>query len=621
MALVRPYFRVAVLIALLACGFTASPAVAASCHPATSRGSSGPVDWQTYCWLDLSGYVDATARSAAGQNMSYTLPDGTVLNFNVKVSGAAISAVATPTWAYAALGKTAFLGISGLPVLYQKVAGTSTVTISGMSITPPAFGTISNFMLVAADAETSNEQESLSFTTSGGNWQLLSQAAPVSGGSLYASQTGMGTQTVTMTGVAGAVGAYIIGTTNPVQVSVSLVAGGGQAVMFAVRVASLSLTTQISGARVQPSDQFSFSVGATGSSTPLVSGTSSGTGLGPFSSAVLNSTAALPLTLKQEMAAGSANAITHYQSKLSCTNAVASSTPLPVGVVTTSHDFGMLQFGDAVQCTFTETPFPHLTLTKALGAGGRQFDSDQFRMRISQAGSTIATTTTTSGTGAILSDASTPQYQATSGATYAFDEVAAGATSLTQYSATMNCTNAATGTGTVLPTAVGGTITPQLGDVITCTIINTRIAANATLLAAKTAQAVSDPANGSSNPKMIPGAVARYSITVQNTGPGTVDGNSILIVDSLPSQIRVGTAASPAVVQGSPSSGLTVDPSTDVGYSAAVSMPTTFAQCSYVPSVAYDPAIRHVCINPKGTMAGSTGIPPSFTITFNSQVQ
>lgn len=618
MSLVRLYLRLGSLLALLAIGFAATPASAASCYYATSQGATGPADWQTYCWLDFSGYVDATARSAAGQNLSYTLPDGSVLGFNIKISGIAVSGVAAPTWGGAAIGNTGFVGIGGRPVLYQTTWGTSNISITGTSITPPASGTISNFMLVAADAETTNENESLSLTTNGGNWQMLGQVGPISG-SAYPTYSGIGTKTFTITGAPAWVGAYVVGSTSPTQVSTTLVGGGAQGVMFAVRFASIRLNTQISGARVQAADQFKFDIAATSTGAMLASGTSSGAGLGPFTAAALASTSSLPLTLKQAMAPGSSSAISHYQSRLTCTNEATSSTPLPSAVITTSYDFGVLQYGDAVRCTFVETPFPHLTLTKALGAGGRQFDSDQFEMRIAQGGSTVASTTTT-GTGSTIANGSTPQFQASVGIAYDFNELAVGATSLTQYTSVMNCTNAASGTGTVLPTTVGGTITPQMGDVVTCVITNTRKASNATLIAGKQSLALSDPVNAGVNPRMIPGAIARYSITVQNTGPGTVDGNSIFIVDSLPSQISVGTAASPTIVQGSPPSGLTIDPSTDVGYSTAASMPTTFAQCSYVPTVAYDPAIRHVCINPKGVMVGSTGIPPSFTVTFNGQV-
>ena len=164
-------------------------------------------------------------------------------------------------------------------------------------------------------------------------------------------------------------------------------------------------------------------------------------------------------------------------------------------------------------------------------------------------------------------------------------------------------------------------MTPKMGDVIACTITNTRRALNATLVASKASLTQSDPVNGSVNPKAIPGAVVSYSITVQNTGPSTVDSNSVFIVDALPAEIAVGTAASPTFTQGTPASGLTLTVGTDVRYSNSATAPASFAACTYTPAAAYDPAVRFVCINPKGTMAGSTGTPPSFTVSFRSQIK
>lgn len=608
----------AVLIAILASLLLAAPARAANCNYATQQGATGPSSWQTYCWLDFAGYVDSTARSASGQNFSYTLPDGTVMAFNMKVSGSTIAGATSPSWSGAAVGNTAFLGISGRPILYQTAAGTTTVTISGITLTPPVSGSVTSYMLVAADGESSNNGESLSFQTNGGNWQLLDQAGPISG-STYPGQAGTGTNTFTETGVAGTVGAYVVGSVNPTSVTTKLVGGGLQGAMFAVRFASIRLTTQIVGARANPADQFSFSISATSSGSTLASATSSGTGLGPFTAAALSSTAAVPLSLNQAMAGGSVNTIAHYRSSLTCTNTATSTTPLPSSLITTSYSFGTLQFGDAVTCTFTETPFPHLTLTKALDPTGRQFAADQFVMNISQGGSVVATTTT-GGSGAAVSNGSTPQYQGSSGIAYKLDEAPSGTTSLAQYTATMTCTNAASGTGTVLPSSPGGTITPVMGDVIACTITNTKRAANATLTVSKLSVPVSDPVNGSINPKLIPGALVQYSIVVQNSGPSAVDGNSILIVDSLPAQLQVGSAASPTFAQGSPGSALTFNAGTDIRYSNASTAPTSFAACTYAPVAAYDPAIRFICLNPKGAMAGSTGTAPSFTVTFTSKL-
>lgn len=608
----------AALAALFAALCAASPAMAANCYYATAQGSTGPADWQTYCWLDFTGYSETTARSASGQNFSFTLSDGTVMSFNLKVSGAAMTAATSPSWSGSAVGNTAFLGIAGRPIMYQTAAGTTTIAISSIALTPPAAGTISAYMFVAADGESSNEGESLQFQTNGGNWQELDRAGPISG-STYPTTSGTGTNSFTETGAAGTVGAYIMGSTSPTSVTTTLVGGGLQGAMFAVRFASIRLNTQISGARANPADQFTFSVNTTGTGSTLATGTSSGTGLGPFTSAALSSSAAIPLTLNQTMAAGSVNSLSHYRSALTCTNtATGSSTPLPTNVVTTAYNFGSLQFGDAVQCTFTETPYPHLTLTKALAASGRQFSGDQFTLTIAQ-GATVVGTTTTTGSGATVSNGSTPQVQLSAGTAYSLSEAAAGTTTLGQYTATMSCTNAAT-SSTVLPTAAGGSVTPQMGDVIACVITNTKRGSNATLAIAKSSTLVSDPVNGTANPKAIPGAIVRYSLTVQNSGPTATDSNSVLIVDSLPAQISVGTAASPVFTQGSPTSALSFSAATDIRYSNAATAPASFAACTYSPVAAYDPAVRYVCLRPQGSMAGSTGTPTSFTLSIEGRI-
>lgn len=606
------------LLAWLAAILAPATAQAAVCNYATARGTTGPSDWQTYCWLDLAGYNNTAARSASGQNFSYTLPDGTIMTFNFKVTGAGVAAANAPSWSGAAVGNTAFLGIGGRPILYQTAAGTTTATISAITLTPPMAGSITNFMFVVADAESSNNGEALSFQTNGGGWQLLDLAGPISG-STYPLASGSGTGNFNVTGVAGTVGSHIVGSAGPTRITTAMTGGGLQGIMFAVRFASIRLNTLISGARINPADQFNFRIEATGSGALLASGTSSGAALGPFNAAVLSSTAAIPLTLKQTMASGSWSAIARYRSLLTCTNATpGSTTALPTNAATTSFNLGALQFGDNLLCTFTQTPYPHLTLTKVLGSGGRQFASDQFTLSITTDGTSVAQTTTT-GTGSTLGSASIASFQAAAGVTYRFSEVGAGSTALVQYTAALACSNGAT-SSTPLPTSLDTDLTPAMGDVISCVLTNTRRPANATLQVMKSSQVVSDPVNGSISAKAIPGAIVRYSIAVQNSGPSGVDNNTLFLVDTLPPQVRVGTAASPVFIQGTPSSGLSFNAGTDLRYSNAVSPPSSFTACTYTPAGAYDPAVRYVCLRPRGNMAGSTGTPTGFVISFNSRL-
>jgi uncharacterized repeat protein (TIGR01451 family) len=346
-------------------GGTAS---AATCAPASSAGTA-PADWATYCWLDFSTYNDTLARSV-GQPFTFTLNDGSTLSFVATVTSTATTAlvaVATPSWTGAAIGNTAFLGIPGKPVLYTATNGsTVSITFSSISLTPPPGVTAgSTYSFVAADGESTNQTESLAWTTNGGNWTLLDQVPPITGNT-YPTVTNTGT-TFTETGVAGTVGAYIVGSINATQVTTVLVAGGLQGSMFAMRYSTISLNKTLTAGRVNPADQFTYKIAATSPSTTLGSATSTGTGNGPFTATSSFLTTPQSLTLSEVMAAGSVSTLTNYGSSLTCTNAnTASTTPLPTNVATTSYVIPSINFGDAISCLFTNTKLvPVLGVTKS----------------------------------------------------------------------------------------------------------------------------------------------------------------------------------------------------------------------------------------------------------------
>lgn len=590
---------------------------AATCGPATTQGTAPP-GWQTYCWLDLSTYNDTTARAVTGQNFSFTLTDGAVLTFNLKTSpttAPAIISIAAPSWTGAAVGNTAFLGIPGKPILYSQAGGTDVFTISSILITPPLGApAVSAYAFVAADAESTNNGESLKFVTNGGNWIILDQVDPISG-TLYPTVTGVGTNTFTETGVAGTVGGYIVASNNPTTVTTTMVGGGLQGVMFAVRFASIRLNKTITGARVNAADQFKFNIKATSTGAVLGTGTTTGTGNGPFTAAAVSLASGVTLTLDEAMATGSVTALNEYDSRLTCTNASASSTVMPTNQATSSYSFGALQFGDAVQCVFNNTPFPHLRLQKALGAVGRQFAGDQFKLNIGNGPTSVASTTTT-GTGATVTNGATAMTQVAAGASFSLTETASGTTLLSQYTATMSCSNAWATSTTTLPVTVPGNVSPVLGDVITCTITNTGKGANATLTLVKSSTIVSDPINGSTNPKAIPGAIILYSIVATNTGNSAVDANTVVITDPLPSNLSFDTTTGVLFSNGTPTSGVT-SVTTTYSNQAGGGAPYT-----YTPAAGFDANVKGLRVAGNGTMAASTGAgsQPSFTITFRVRV-
>ncbi len=165
------------------------------------------------------------------------------------------------------------------------------------------------------------------------------------------------------------------------------------------------------------------------------------------------------------------------------------------------------------------------------------------------------------------------------------------------------------------------------------------VAASATLsvgvpsfTVAKSVLLVSDPVNGTTLPKAIPGAVMSYSIQVTNTGVGAADNNTTLIVDPIPANTWMfvgdlgGAGSGPiAFVDGTPSSGLTYTFS-GLG-SAADDVSFSNTACSSfnytpVPDVnGFDAAVNCIRINPKGVFAGASGgSNPSFEARFRVRV-
>ena len=610
------------LLAML-CALAWSPAASAQdCAQAATQGTA-PASWQTYCWLNMANYNDTTARSAAGQNMSFALPDGSTLTFNARVTGTspAYTAVTSPSWTGSAVGNSAFIGIPGRPVLYSAQAGVSTIAITNIAVTPPVGGGVTVFSFVVADGESSNGGESLVMTTNGNAWQLLDSVPPTSGATMPVL-AGTGTGAVTITGVAGTVGAHILGSNSPTSVTVQTTSGGLQGVMFAIRFATIRLQTQILGTRISSADQLSFQIASTATSATISSGTTTGTGTGPFTTAPLSMSAGVPITLRLAMASGSVNAITAYAANLTCVNTAGTTRAgLPNNLNTTNTDIGQLEFGEFLVCTFQAGAAPRIRVRKLLGSGGRRFAGDQFTVRIMDEGVVTASSTTT-GTGGTINTGTgdTGLVQVTNQKGYQIDEVAAGTAVLGNYTSTMACSNATSGSTTTLPSAVGGTITPRPGDTITCTITNTRRAV-ALLEITKSSSVISDPVNGTTNPKAIPGAVIEYLITVRNVGAGTVDASSIVLLDVMPAEMAYAVGTPVTFANGTTTSGLnTFNAATMVTYSQAAN---GLAPYTYTPSGTYDANVRGIRIAPTGTMAAATSgtAQPSFTIRFRAQVR
>ncbi|HEY6942292.1 DUF7507 domain-containing protein [Dokdonella sp.] len=177
--------------------------------------------------------------------------------------------------------------------------------------------------------------------------------------------------------------------------------------------------------------------------------------------------------------------------------------------------------GAAIACTFTNTKQPRITLQKAL-PGGRADASDQFALSI--AGATSASGTTT-GTGSTVTSPALVLAGAPGNYTLSEAMATGSASTLAKYTSAISCTNAASGSSTVLPNGAGTSfpITVQAGDDVACTLANTATLADLSIT--KTDGATS----------ATPGTPIAYTIVAANAGPSAVTGASV--TDTIPAGI------------------------------------------------------------------------------------
>lgn len=144
---------------------------------------------------------------------------------------------------------------------------------------------------------------------------------------------------------------------------------------------------------------------------------------------------------------------------------------------------------------------------------------------------------------------------------------------------------------------------------------------------------VSDPYNGTTNPKAIPGAVLLYSLNVSNGSAGYPDSDSVAVVQSVPPETSLyvadlgGAGSGPVVfAQGTPSSGLSYSyTSLSSGTDNLAFSDNGGASFTYTPvpdANGYDAAVTHVRVTPSGIFAGSGGSgSPNFTLSFRVKVE
>jgi hypothetical protein len=161
---------------------------------------------------------------------------------------------------------------------------------------------------------------------------------------------------------------------------------------------------------------------------------------------------------------------------------------------------------------------------------------------------------------------------------------------------------------------------------------NVVVTGGPTLAHMKTVQILSDPVNGTTNPKSVPGAIEQFTIRITNTGTGTVDSDTFAITDTIPANTELyvgdlGASGSGPVqfTNGTPTSGITwtytalgsatdcLDFSNDGGVTWLYTPTSTGG---------YDSAVTNVRLKPRGAMNGASGAGnPYFELRFNVRVK
>jgi parallel beta-helix repeat protein len=161
---------------------------------------------------------------------------------------------------------------------------------------------------------------------------------------------------------------------------------------------------------------------------------------------------------------------------------------------------------------------------------------------------------------------------------------------------------------------------------------NVTVTSGPTLTHLKSVAVLSDPLNSTSNPKSIPGAMQVYTLRITNQGTGGVDNNTVAIVDAVPANTALfvqdlGVAGSGPVAftNGTPSSALTYTFSglgngvDDVEFSSDGGTSWTYTPVANANGC--DPAVTHIRVRPKGTMAAASGAGnPYFEVRFRVRV-
>jgi hypothetical protein len=232
------------------------------------------------CLVDFSSLTGnnllaAEQKSQGGSNscleMTATLPGNYQLYFCVAISGAPVAPSVLPTWSQAFLGNSNsngvpfYINIPGQPALYQTCEGNKVMTTlvvgtniencyTGSGNTPSAAGTgvtavtfsnitvnnpqgvpATGWEVVSADAESSDNGESLQWNSDQVLTLLPNSSTSLYGNACGGGLTGSGTTTVTCYGQSTGVnktGTAMVVASTPSTLTIQLTGGGLEGISF-----------------------------------------------------------------------------------------------------------------------------------------------------------------------------------------------------------------------------------------------------------------------------------------------------------------------------------------------------------------------------------------------------
>ncbi len=377
-----------------------------------------------------------------------------------------------------------------------------------------------------------------------------------------------------------------------------------------------------SSGRAAASDQFSVTVSENVTGNYVTSATTSGSGTGQQastgSSLITNGTV---YRLTDAMAVGSSSTLsTAYTPTIACTRASIAYVPTLVstGVWTVATSAANQQ----IVCNITNSRKSATLQLKKTWVGAV----------LNNAVTLPASTGFFSNTTAFNSIANTanetdtsPNYTVYVGETGTLTAESFTTGTPSAYGSVLGC-SAGTLSGTsgqasntlTIPVAAAGTT-------IVCTYTNTF---RPPMMIVKSSTLYSDPINGTSFPKMIPGAFVDYLLTITSPSSYAVDSNSLFVVDNLPNSLWLqvtdyaGAGSGPVqFANGAPVTNLTytytslVNTTDDIQFSSDNGL--TWGYLPVANSGTLDTNVTGIRINPKGIMAaGST-----FTLRFRTMVK